>query len=209
MVFEETFVIPRPINDVWDFFSDIPAVSVCVPGVKRIEQTGDGVYEGVLNVKIGPIAANFNGHVRLAELEPPHRLVAKVEGKDRTTASVVSGNFIATLKESESGGTEVSHRINVVIRGRLGQFGTGVIHEVTKEITEIFATCVRRKLAPDTDLTETASAGSNEPGTTRSPSKEHDPLQAPGFLTIILRAIYRVFRGYLSRFRDGQHREQK
>ena len=204
MVFEDEFVIQQPIEDVWDFFIDIPTVSTCVPGVERVVQIGEGTYTGNLRVRVGPIGADFVGQVTILDAEPPRRLVAKVEGKDRATTSIISGNFTASLEEAEGGSTAVHHRLDVAIRGRLGQFGTGVIQEVAKEVTATFLACVQEKIPKkatlppdpqldDSDIDEASGETAISNATTRS----------PGLLRIIMRAVLRATGNAFRRFLPG------
>lgn len=175
MIVEDKFVISNPIEDVWDFFLDIPRVSRCVPGVGKVEQVDDETFAGSLSVRVGPIAANFEGNVVLAKLEPPRHLIVRAEGKDRSTASMVSGTMTATLSEAAPGQTEVAYKMDVAIRGRLGQFGQAVIFETAKQISQAFATCVQAQLANN----------AAEPSTTR----DVQPATSPSMLSIVLSAI--------------------
>lgn len=205
MIVEDEFVIQQPIERVWDFFIDIPTVSTCVPGVERVEQVGEGAYTGNLRVRVGPIGADFVGQVTIVEAEPPRRLVAKVEGKDRATTSIIHGTFTAALQEAEGGSTVVHHQLDVAIRGRLGQFGTGVIQEVAREVTAAFLTCVQEKIPskaatlpapqPNDTSTDDASGDTAMPAATTS--------RSPSLLKITMRAALRAIGNALRRFLPG------
>lgn len=191
MIIEDKFSIPVPVQQVWDFFVDIPKVSQCIPGVEKVEQVDDQTFTGSLGVRVGPIAANFEGNVVLAELEPPRRLVVRAEGKDRSTASMVSGTMTATLGETAPGQTEVAYQIDVAIRGRLGQFGQAVIIETAKQISQAFATCVQAQLADQAALTFD-QAQDEQPGSGQTPpaaTRQAQPPTSPSVLSIVLSAI--------------------
>lgn len=198
MIIEDKFAISNPIGEVWDFFLDIPGVSTCVPGVEKVEQVDDETFAGTLAVKVGPIAANFDGRVVIADMEPPRRLVARAEGKDKRTASMVSAAFTATLNETAPDETEVSYQIDVTIRGRLGQFGQGVIRETARQMTQAFATCVQARLAEK--AAEDGQPGSQpdvvEANRSSAPSapREARASDPPSLLTIVLRAIITSIR---------------
>jgi carbon monoxide dehydrogenase subunit G len=154
MIIEDKFVISAPIRQVWDYFLDIPGLSGCVPGADRVEQVDDSSFTGNLVVKVGPIKTNFSGKATLTELEPPHRLTARAQGKDKNTASMVSATFTAALTEVEPDQTEVAYKVDVVIRGRLAQFGQGVIRETSKQITRVFVACAQAKIVAQIAATE-------------------------------------------------------
>lgn len=194
MIIEERFIISAPIQQVWDFFLDIPRVSQCVPGVQQVDQVADQTFSGSLGVKVGPIKANFSGQATLLELEPPHRLTARAEGKDKTTASMVSATFTATLAEIDPNQTRVEYEIDVAIRGRLGQFGQGVIRETSRQLTQVFVNCVQEQLAAQADAEQTggASASNSAGGTGSSASSPASDAQAPAspsLLAIFFKAI--------------------
>lgn len=206
MVIEDEFVIQQPIQDVWDFFFDIPRVSGCVPGAEQVEEIEDGLYKGNLSVRIGPIAANFGGKVSIVDLDPPNRIVAKVEGRDKATASVIDGEFVAKLSHANGGYTRVQHQLDVVVRGRLGQFGTGVIQEVAKEMTKAFVVCVQHEMADTakvkgSPITNVGAADAVSNSENRRASGTAD---TPSLLTIIVRAVIQsignALRRLLSRF---------
>jgi carbon monoxide dehydrogenase subunit G len=146
MLIEQTFVINAPAQQVWDFLFDIPRMSACMPGVEKVEQVDDQTYQGTLKVKVGPIAAQFGGKVTLLEVEAPHRMLAKAEGTDARTASLVSATFGSTLKPLTDDSTEVAYQVDVAVRGLLGRYGQGVMREVAKGMTARFARCVEETL---------------------------------------------------------------
>jgi carbon monoxide dehydrogenase subunit G len=146
MLIEQTFVLHAPAQEVWDFLFDIPRMSACMPGVEKVEAVADNAYQGTLKVKVGPIAAQFGGKVTLLEVDAPNRLVAKAEGTDARTASLVSATFGSTLKPLSADETEVAYQIDVAVRGLLGRYGQGVMREVAKNMTAKFAGCVEAAL---------------------------------------------------------------
>jgi len=147
MKIEGDFVVESRIHNVWDFFLDIPQVGACVPGVESIEQLDEENIDVTLAVKVGPIKAVFKGNATLTDLRPPNSLTARGEGRDKNTASMVSATFSVNLNEIEDSKTEVNYTVDLVIRGRLGQFGQGVIRATAKAITSIFVKCIREKIA--------------------------------------------------------------
>ncbi|MFQ5857182.1 MAG: CoxG family protein [Anaerolineae bacterium] len=205
MIIEDRFVIPVPIQQVWDFFLDIPGVSKCIPGVEKVEQADGQTFTGSLGVRVGPIAANFEGKVVLAELEPLHRLVVRAEGKDRSTASMVSGTMTATLSETAPGQTEVAYQIDVAIRGRLGQFGQAVIVETAKQISRAFAACVQAQLADQAALPFDRAQDERQSSGQAPPSATHEAQspESPSVLSIVLSALLASMVNGLRSLRAG------
>jgi carbon monoxide dehydrogenase subunit G len=67
VIIDQQATIPAPIDRVWDFLMDVPAVSKCVPNVEKFEQSGENVYEGVVGVKVGPISVHLDGRITVTE----------------------------------------------------------------------------------------------------------------------------------------------
>lgn len=194
MIIEDKFVISASQQDVWDFLLDIPKVSTCVPGAEKVEQVDDNTFAGTLTVKVGPIKANFSGQATLTDLTPPESLTATAQGKDKTTSSMVSATFTATLTEIEPDQTEVAFKVDVAIRGRLGQFGQAVIRETSKQITQIFVSCVQTKITEEsTDTGQSTSSESEtnvgEGATAASASAQVQTPEPPSLISIIFKSI--------------------
>lgn len=145
MIIEDSIDINAPVQTVWEFLLNVEEMGTCLPGVESVEALDAMTYRGRLKVKIGPIAAGFNGQARLTELVPPERFTAEVQGDDRVSASAVRANFTATLEPIETG-TRLHYRMDVTLRGRLAQFGTAVVNATAKKMTAEFAANLREKL---------------------------------------------------------------
>lgn len=146
MIIEGDFTIDAPIQQVWDFLIDIQRMSLCLPGVEQVAQTGENAYSGLVTVKVGPIAASFQGEVNILEQDPPKLLRAKLQGKDRKTASMVTGEFSSEITALEDKVSQVDYKFDIKIRGRLGQFGQAVILDTSKQLTNAFVECVRARV---------------------------------------------------------------
>lgn len=209
MIVEDKFVINAPVEETWNFLLDIPRVGRCVPGAGEIEQVDDGTYKGNLVVKVGPIGANFAGQVQLADLDPPHRLTATARGRDQATASMASIDFSAALSPAENKETEVVFTVDVTIRGRLGQFGQGVIRETAKQMTQVFAECVRAQIVPQVS-DERAANGANSvhatgPNTYPEAAAPRPQLAArtPSLITILIKSIVNTLVNWLRSLRTS------
>ncbi|MGH2697959.1 MAG: CoxG family protein [Actinomycetota bacterium] len=146
MIITESFILQAERDRVAALLADIERVAGCVPGVENVAMTEPDTYQAVLRVQIGPIVSSFKGSVEVDRSEAPARLAAKAEGKDRSTQSMAKVGFSAALEEIGDGTTRVDAEADVSIRGRLGQFGTGVIQATATQMLNDFATCVNAAL---------------------------------------------------------------
>jgi uncharacterized protein len=184
MIIKESFTLSTPPSRVADTLLNVDLVGRCVPGVEDIRRVGADRYEAVLGLQFGPVKPQFSGWLQIDRSSAPDHLAATAEGRDRATGSVAQIGFTADLSEKEPGSTLVVVTANVRIRGRLGQFGTGVIESAAREVLRQFVTCVE------------SSLGETLGGQSRS--------QVGSFLRIAWAVIRDFFRRLLSRRGDGR-----
>lgn len=192
MIVEQAFRIGRPRDEVVAFLTDIDRASRCVPGVEDVQARGDNEYVATLRVRLGPVAAAFHGAVRVDDTQAPERLVAVGEGRDHRSGSQARVELGADLTEAGSE-TAVQVRTDLVIRGRLGQFGTGVINSTAQEMVREFTDCVNNTLSAQ------EPAGGQPPAATsrgpRPPSLARVVTRGVGmWLAGLLRSARRLYR---------------
>jgi len=186
MIINESFTLQADRERVAALLTDIERVAACVPGVENVEMTEPNSYKAVLKTQIGPIKSSFTGSVQVDPSEAPARLSAKGQGKDRSTQSMAKVGFSARLEEIGNGVTRVDAEADISIRGRLGQFGTGVIQATATQMLNDFANCVN------------ASLGATEEGAAPPPAPERT-LKIARVVALSLWARVTSFLGSLRR----------
>ena len=117
----------------------------------------------MVKVKVGPITAQYKGAATFQEQdEAARRMVLKAEGRD--TRGQGSASALITVKMSEeSGRTHVTVDTDLTIKGKVAQFGRGMIADVSGKLITEFVDCLEGKLdAPAS--TGSASSGSSSTG---------------------------------------------
>lgn len=195
VIIEQTFAVRASREATAAFFLDIDRVSRCVPGVEGVRQTGPGRYAAVMGVKLGPIRAAFQGAIALDDTAAPARLTASGEGRDRATGSVAKVGFTADLREEQPGVTTVQAVADVALRGRMAQFGTGVMRAAAGELVQEFVACANASLAAP----EKAPAGASvQPAPQPAASRPLIGILARGLLTSVIASL----RNLAARVRD-------
>lgn len=161
MMIDGEFTVQAPIERVWSYLIDFEQVSLCMPGVDKVEPAAENVYNGVVTVKVGPISTSFKGTVTKTLEQPPNLLQAKLQGRDQNTASMVTGEFTSKLTAPNALSTQVSYQFDVAIRGRLGQFGQAVILDTSRQLAGEFANCVKSRLEQPESASPTHPAQPN------------------------------------------------
>lgn len=166
MKLANSFSIARPAGEVYDVFLDIERVATCMPGSRMLGQPEPGTYEGEVKVKVGPLGVAYTGQFTVLEADRDSlRLTMRAKGREQRGAGNADAHIVAQLREQD-GGTLVEIDTDLSIRGKVAQFGRGVIGEVTDGIMAKFASNVEAMLtgsgpsAPvDSSATEPARSG--------------------------------------------------
>lgn len=140
MIIDQTVTIAAPVAQVWEFVTDIPAVSRCVPGVEAFDAVDDETFAGTLKVKVGPVTVRLEGRIVVAERDPDglsSRL--EIQAKERRIASSVSATTTLTLVPTSAEATELHIHTEASILGKLGEFGQSVMRRKADQIVTEFA----------------------------------------------------------------------
>ncbi|MEO6012527.1 MAG: SRPBCC family protein [Devosia sp.] len=204
---EEIFVIDAPVDAVWAFISDPAKVVTCLPGAELMNVVDDKTYEGKVKVKVGPIVAQYKGVARIEALDAVARTIRVVgEGKEMTGAGLAKAGMVGAVEAAPGGGTRVSVNADVDIKGKLAQFGGGLIQEVARQIFKQFADNMQLALAvpagaaqPDTS----ASVGEAVEGSPSQPAPPPHPAPSSSnvdALPLIFKSLGALFTRFFGRF---------
>ncbi|MGH2788768.1 MAG: SRPBCC family protein [Actinomycetota bacterium] len=147
---EQSFEVPTAPDRVWQFFQDVPQVVECMPGVELDRVQDEGRFAGRMNVKLGPMNAQFQGEAAIENLEAGSRTGSiAARGVDKKGGSRASARVRYEINETPSG-TRVSLAADITLQGAMAQFGrTGLIEEVSGHLTREFAGCIEKKLSAE------------------------------------------------------------
>ncbi|MFO0996543.1 MAG: SRPBCC family protein [Alphaproteobacteria bacterium] len=142
MRIEDSFTIAHPPTTVWRYVRQVPLVATCLPGAELLEQDdASGRFKGRLSIKLGPIAAAFDGEGEAHWDDATHSGTVKGQGRDGRSASRVQGELGFRLTPSTDGrGTTVALGVDYTLTGALAQFGrSGIVADVARRLTRDFA----------------------------------------------------------------------
>ena len=143
------FTVPVPVERAWEVLNDVELIAPCLPGAQLQEIEGNE-YRGIVKVKVGPITAQYKGAATFQEQDVENRrIVLKAEGRDTRGQGSASAIITATMTESGSGASVSTHVVvdsDVTIKGKVAQFGRGMIAEVSGKILTQFVECLETKL---------------------------------------------------------------
>jgi carbon monoxide dehydrogenase subunit G len=128
--------IPAPRERVWAALNDPEILKACIPGCESLEKTGDNDMKATASVKIGPIAARFNGKVTLADLQPPTHYTISGEGQGGV-AGFAKGGARVDL-DDDAGATMLRYVVNAQVGGKIAQLGARLIDATAKSMADQF-----------------------------------------------------------------------
>ena len=151
----QSLVIARPQAEVWTFLGDIERVVPCMPGATLSGVRGDRL-QGQLAIKLGPIAAAFDGEARVVREDAMQRGRILGAGRDRLGASRASGELEYGLSAEQGGAaTRLDITVRALLLGPLAQFGrSAIVTDLAARISEVFARNLERRLAGLPDATQ-------------------------------------------------------
>ncbi|HWG23659.1 SRPBCC family protein [Actinospica sp.] len=138
MQLTNTVPVKAAPDAVFALISDVQRVASCMPGAALEGRDGDA-WRGTVKVKVGPITAAYAGAVRFLEVDADKRVLrvhasgADTHGSGDAEAEV----FLEVVPAPD--GAQLNLTTDLVIRGKIAQFGKGAIATVSDRILQQFA----------------------------------------------------------------------
>jgi len=159
MIIANEFTVTAPIDKAWDLLCDLERVIPLMPGASLVGHEGDD-YSGKVKVKVGPVTSEFGGKVRFVELDADnHRAVIDGKGKELRGTGNAAATVVLQLF-SEGDRTRATVNTDLKIVGKLAQFGSGMLQQVSEKLLGQFVEQLEAELAPQT---APAAAGPGTP----------------------------------------------
>ena len=147
MKFTQSAQIPVAREPLWDFLMDVPKVAQSLPGVESVTKVDDTTYQGLLKVRVGPIALNLAGKIIVEEQDKENwRASLRAEANDRRAAGAVKGKTTMMLKEAGPGQSELVVETDVNILGKIGEFGQPIIRKKADSMLKEFVENIKKQL---------------------------------------------------------------
>jgi carbon monoxide dehydrogenase subunit G len=146
MKLDNEFTVGVPIEQAWAVLTDLELIAPCMPGA-QLTGVNDGVYSGKVKIKVGPVTAEYAGTAQFSvKDETAYRAVIDARGRDSRGNGNATAVISAQLQPGD-GSTRVSVSTDLTIAGRIAQFGSGMIKEVSAKLLGQFVTCLEGKLS--------------------------------------------------------------
>ena len=134
----QTIQAPRQV--VWSKLLDPDAIRSCLPGVERLDKTGENEYAMAMMVGVGPVRGNYEGKIRMSQIDEPNGYLMNVEGNGR--AGFVRGTGTVRLSDDGDNATKVDYEGDVEVGGPVGAVAQRMLGGVTNRLVGEFFTCI-------------------------------------------------------------------
>jgi carbon monoxide dehydrogenase subunit G len=153
MKLDNVFTVGVPVSQAWAVLTDLELIAPCMPGA-ALTGVNDGVYTGKVKIKVGPVTAEYAGTAQFTEKDADsYRAVIDARGRDSrgngNANAVISAQLLA-----DGDRTTVAVTTDLTIAGRIAQFGSGMIKEVSAKLLGQFVTCLEAKLGGAAETAE-------------------------------------------------------
>lgn len=176
-------------EEVFDLISDVGRVASCMPGATLEGRDGDA-WSGAVKVKVGPITAAYAGTVRFLEVDVVKRqLRLHARGADTHGSGDAEAEVFLEVRTAGDG-AELHLTTDLVIRGKIAQFGKGAIAAVSDRILQQFAQNLGDLLQGQDAAAATPSAGAVSAPTAAAPAAASAELNGLALVAVPLLKKY-------------------
>lgn len=131
--------VPIAPDELFALLQDVERIAPCLPGA-RLEGRDGEEYSGSAKVKVGPIGVSYTGTARFTRIDPVARHAVLV---GRGTELTGGGGAEATVDVRvvpDGSGSRIIIDTDLSIRGKVAQFGRGILGDVSQNLIQQFAT---------------------------------------------------------------------
>lgn len=138
MILDNHLDLPADADAVFALINDVERVAGCLPGAV-LDGQEDEHYLGRVRFKVGPISAAYSGRIRFTEVAPgERRLRLSARGADSHGNGDAEADVTLTVAPTAEGSALDLHT-DLVVRGKIAQFGKGAITTVSNKLLDQFA----------------------------------------------------------------------
>ena len=145
---EKSFEVPQPMTLVWDHLIDPEKIMDCVPGVTIEEKVGENHYKGKVGMKFGPMGVKYDADIFYDEINLENqKIILSGNGIDTKGNGNAEMKMTIDIQDLSKNGVQVKALMDVVINGKVAQFGSRLINPVVNQLFKQFVTNFSKKLA--------------------------------------------------------------
>lgn len=157
MKLQGEYLFDGPREEVWNLVRDPDVLSKALPGTQSLEKVDENVYEGKMNVRIGPVSGVFSGKLTVSNEVPPESYTLTVEGRGGPGFGKGSGDV--QLIDQGDNLTLMKYEGDLQVGGTIANVGQRLIETVAnsmaKQAFESMNRSLKARMAGETVDAET------------------------------------------------------
>jgi uncharacterized protein len=139
VILTNEFDVRAPIEQIWKLLDQIEIVVPCMPGASYLGREGDN-HRMAIRMKLGAVSTHFQGAAHFEERnEATHTVRIRGSSKDTGGKGSATATVTATLEPLANAGTHVTVKTDLVITGKIAQFGGGLVTDISSRLIAQFA----------------------------------------------------------------------
>ena len=140
-------IVETDPGTLWNMLMDIEILPKIVPGISKLEKTGENTYTSTLEVKFGPVSGEFTGDMQMEDIHPQKTFTLKAQQHNKI--GTVNSIMKIELMPMSDKDTEVAFSGEVTISGLMKMMGEKVLGNVTDMLTKQFFANLDHELAKE------------------------------------------------------------
>ncbi|MFK7921042.1 MAG: CoxG family protein [Bacteroidia bacterium] len=206
---EKKFEVEHSIEHVWAYLSNPEKIVSCVPGASLTEKIDEENYKGKVAIKFGPVSAKYDGAIKLDKRDKASKhMVITGDGMDSKGKGNAGMVLDCKLSENGSQGTEVGYEMEISVTGKLAQFGSRLIVDVSDKLADQFIDSFKAALDAEAPTKTSPTANTTKPETNidSTPSALEataTPAPAKDNSVNALALMWSVIKGFFARLFGG------
>ncbi len=146
MKIEGTYTFDAPRDVVWSLLLDPDVLTKGMAGCEKMDCIGDGVYEGIIDIPVGPIQGVFDGTVRLSNINAPEQFTLTLYG-DGEPGSVKGSGTMRLSGDGES--CTVHYMGEAEVNGRLATINQPLLETSARALVRQSLEALDKELHPE------------------------------------------------------------
>lgn len=156
MKISNEFTVSASPDEAWKLLMDLEQVVPLMPGASYLGQDGED-FLGKVKIKVGPVTSEFGGKARfLSRDDTLRRALVSASGKEARGSGNASATITLAVHEAGENNSRVTVDTDMQIVGKLAQFGSGMIQQVSEKLLAQFVERLEAKIAGTGEEPETA-----------------------------------------------------
>lgn len=138
--------IPAPVGEVWGFLTNMQRVGQCVPGLEQMEVLGDGRFEAVVRVGVGPVRGPFRLQAQMTRDDGARSASLAIRGSGMGSGIELSSSM--RLESSGDRATVMRWQAEGSVTGPLAGVGSRLLDYQARKTVETIFENIRKAFEP-------------------------------------------------------------